>query len=152
MKIEGKEMQRPNILHQIYQKVNIKDIDAFLFSAILILISFVYMSCGNPLEPVDSEEEERVKSELKDRSFRQFDPSKDAGKRKGVILDFFDSENKIITLWAQKVVGTRRGFPSISSKRRSMPYAHAALIWQRIARLQTHFYRPSGTWRLPCLC
>lgn len=98
-------MQRPNTLHQIYHKASIKNTSPFLFSTLLILISFVYMSCGNPLEPVDSEEEERVKSELKDRSFRQFDPSKDAGKRKGVILDFFDSEGQIINLWAQYAEG-----------------------------------------------
>lgn len=98
-------MPRPNILHQIYKKVSIKNISTFLFFTTLILLSFVYMSCGNPLEPVDSEEEARVKSELKDRSFRQFDPSKDAGKRKGVILDFFDSEGQIISLWAQYAEG-----------------------------------------------
>ncbi|MDE0636741.1 MAG: hypothetical protein OXI43_12960 [Candidatus Poribacteria bacterium] len=98
-------MKRPNILHQIYQNVSITNTVTFLFSVILILISLAYISCSNPLEPVDSEEEKRVKSALKDRSFRQFDPSKDAGKRKGVILDFFDSENKIITLWAQYAEG-----------------------------------------------
>jgi len=98
-------MQRPNILHPIYKKVSIKDISTFLFYAILVLIAFVYMSCGNPLEPVDSEEVERVKSELKDRSFRQFAPSKDAVKRKGVILDFFDGEGQIISLWAQYAEG-----------------------------------------------
>ena len=98
-------MQRPNISHQISKKVSIKNISSFLFSVILILISFVYISCSKPLEPVDSEEEARVKSELKDRSFRQFDPSKDAGKRKGVILDFFDSGGQIISLWAQYAEG-----------------------------------------------
>ncbi|MDE0087917.1 MAG: hypothetical protein OXU23_19495 [Candidatus Poribacteria bacterium] len=98
-------MQRPNIFHQIYTKVCITNISTFLCSAILILVSFVYMSCGNPLEPVDSEEEARVKTELKDRSFRQFDPSKDAMKRKGVILDFFDGEGQIISLWAQYAEG-----------------------------------------------
>lgn len=98
-------MVRLNILHQIYKKVSIKNISTFLFSAILILISFVYFSCSNPLEPVDSEEEGRVKSELKDRSFRQFAPSKDAIKRKGIILDFFDNNNKIISLWAQYAEG-----------------------------------------------
>ncbi|MDE0313407.1 MAG: hypothetical protein OXM61_00765 [Candidatus Poribacteria bacterium] len=98
-------MQRPNIFYQIYTKVSKKNISTFLFFTTLILISFVYMSCGNPLEPVDSEEEARVKSELKDRSFRQFDPSKDAQKRKGVILDFFDGEGQIISLWAQYAEG-----------------------------------------------
>lgn len=96
-------MKRPNILHQIYQPVSIAN--TFLFFAILILIPFVYVSCGNPLEPVDSEEEERVKSALKDRSFRQFAPSKEAVKRKGVILDFFHSEGKIINLRSQYAEG-----------------------------------------------
>jgi hypothetical protein len=98
-------MQRPNILSQIYHKVCITNITTLLLSAILILISFIYVSCGNPLEPVDSEEEERVKSELKDRSFRQFAPSIDALKRKGVILDFIDGEGQIISLWAQYAEG-----------------------------------------------
>jgi hypothetical protein len=59
-------------------------------------------SCDNPLEPVSSEEAEQVKAELDNRSFRQFDPSKDANKRKGVILDFFNG----IELWAQYAEGT----------------------------------------------
>ena len=74
-------------------------------SAFLIIVSFCLVSCGNPLVPVDSEEEEKVKSELKDRSFRQFAPSKGALKRKGVILDFFDSEGKTISLWSQYAEG-----------------------------------------------
>ncbi len=86
---------------QIYLKVNIKDVTTFSLSVILMCTCLFYVSCGNPLEPVGSEEEERVKSELKDRSFRQFDPSKDADKRKGIILDFFDDSDKIISLWAQ---------------------------------------------------
>ena len=56
-------------------------------------------SCGkeDPAQPVSGTEEARVKAELQDRSFRQFDPSRDADRRKGVVLDFFDG----ITLWAQ---------------------------------------------------
>ncbi len=97
-------------------------------SVFLIIVSIFLVSCSNPLEPVDSEEKEKVKSELQDRSFRQlepvdseekekvkselqdrsfrqFAPSKDAVKRKGVILDFFDSEERIISLWAQYAEG-----------------------------------------------
>ena len=77
------------------------NVASYSLSALLIFVSFFLVSCVNPLEPVDSEEEERVKSELKDRSFRQFAPSKGAVKRKGVILDFYDSEGKIINLWSQ---------------------------------------------------
>lgn len=40
---------------------------------------------------------ERVVATLANRSFREFDPSRDADKRKGVILNFFDG----IELWAQ---------------------------------------------------
>lgn len=58
-------------------------------------------SCANPLQPVDSEEEQLVKAELKGRSFRQFDPSKDAHRRKAVILDFFSG----VGLWAQYAEG-----------------------------------------------
>ncbi len=74
-------------------------------SVFLIIVSIFLVSCSNPLEPVDSEEKEKVKSELQDRSFRQFAPSKGAVKRKGVILDFFDSEERIISLWAQYAEG-----------------------------------------------
>ena len=74
-------------------------------SVFLIIVSIFLVSCSNPLEPVDSEEEEKVKSELNDRSFRQFAPSKGAVKRKGVILDFFDSEGRVISLWAQYAEG-----------------------------------------------
>ncbi len=77
------------------------NLSVYSVSSFLILLSSILLSCGNPLEPVDNEEEERVKAELKDRSFRQFAPSVGAVKRKGVILDFFDNEDKIISLWAQ---------------------------------------------------
>ena len=42
-----------------------------------------------PAQPVSGEEEARIKDELHDRSFRQFEPSRDGSPRKGVILDFF---------------------------------------------------------------
>ena len=59
---------------------------------ILTFILLIVSSCGSdgPFEPVSETEEEQVKMELKDRSFRQFDPSKDTSPRKGIILDFFD--------------------------------------------------------------
>ena len=65
-------------------------------AASVLLLAF---SCGkeDPVQPVSGTEEERIKTELQDRSFRQFEPSIDAGRRKAVILDFFDG----ITLWAQ---------------------------------------------------
>ena len=69
-------------------------LEPVVFASVLLLAS----SCGkeDPIQPV-SGGEERIKTELEDRSFRQFDPSKDAGRRKAVVLDFFDG----ITLWAQ---------------------------------------------------
>lgn len=69
----------------------------YLEISIFAFICLILFSCANPLLPVDSDEEQLVKTELKDRSFRQFDPSKDANKRKGVILDFFSG----VSLWAQ---------------------------------------------------
>ena len=56
-------------------------------------------SCGRngPFEPVSADEEERIRTTMSGRSFRQFDPSKDASPRKGVILDFTVGFN----LWAQ---------------------------------------------------
>ena len=46
-------------------------------------------------------EADRVKAELQDRSFRQFEPSVDASPRKGVILSFFGP----LTIWAQYAEG-----------------------------------------------
>ena len=64
----------------------------------LISALTIMLSCGGSAqEPVSGLEEERIKSELGGRSFRQFEPSKDASPRKGVILDFFNG----IRLWAQ---------------------------------------------------
>ncbi len=71
-------------------------------SFILMFTGLILSSCvNNPLQPVSSEEEQRVKAELDDRSFRQFDPSKDADKRKAVIIDFFNG----VSLWAQYAEG-----------------------------------------------
>ena len=59
----------------------------FIFMFTCLILS----SCAdNPLQPVSSEEEQRIKAELDDRSFRQFDPSKDADKRKGVIKRIYE--------------------------------------------------------------
>ena len=64
----------------------------------LISVLAIMLSCGGSAqEPISGLEEERIKSELSGRSFRKFEPSKDASPRKGVILDFFKS----IRLWAQ---------------------------------------------------
>lgn len=69
---------------------------ALACSAALLLAA-----CGgeDPVQPgpVSAEEEEQVKAALRDRSFRQFDPSVDASPRKGVVLDFFEG----VSLWAQ---------------------------------------------------
>ncbi|MDE2999471.1 MAG: hypothetical protein OXU79_10395 [Gemmatimonadota bacterium] len=56
-------------------------------------------SCGEngPFEPVSADEEERIRTTMDGRSFRQFEPSRDASPRKGVILDFTGGFN----LWAQ---------------------------------------------------
>ena len=50
-----------------------------------------------PAPPAPASEVERIKAELRDRSFRQFVPSKDASPRRGVILSFLGQ----ITIWAQ---------------------------------------------------
>ena len=53
-----------------------------------------------PLEPLEPEERqalEHAAAELEGRSFRQFEPSVDAARRKRVILDFHDG----IRVWAQ---------------------------------------------------
>ena len=69
---------------------------------ILTFTCLIFSSCANSLlQPISSEEEQQIKAELEDRSFRQFDPSKDADKRKAVILDFFNG----VSLWAQYAEG-----------------------------------------------
>lgn len=90
-----KTYQRSNDLHPIF----------FCLLTIPFILCLFLISCANPLEPVDSEEEGRVKSALEDRSFRQFAPSRDALKRKGVILDFFENDRQKISLWAQYAEG-----------------------------------------------
>ena len=79
-------------------KINTK---IYFVSSILAFICLILFSCANPLLPVDSNEEQVVKAELKGRSFRQFNPSRDANKRKAVILDFFSG----VSLWAQYAEG-----------------------------------------------
>lgn len=60
------------------------------------------LSCsGSPPEPLPAAEEVRLKEELHNRSFRQFEPSRDSDPRKGVIIEFFDG----IALWAQYAEG-----------------------------------------------
>ena len=83
-------------------KTDTTNVKIYLILFILMFTCLFISSCDNPLEPVSSEEAEQVKAELDNRSFRQFDPSVDANKRKGVILDFFNG----IELWAQYAEGT----------------------------------------------
>ena len=85
----------------VVPKTNTTEVKTHLVPFIFMFTCLIISSCANPLEPVSSEEEERIKTELENRSFRQFNPSKDANKRKGVILDFFDG----IELWAQYAEG-----------------------------------------------
>ncbi len=53
--------------------------------------------------PVSQAEQAQIKAKLDDRSFRQFEPSRDASPRKAVIIDFFDG----ISIWAQYAEGDR---------------------------------------------
>ena len=60
------------------------------------------LSCsGSPPGYLPAMEEARHKEKLHNRSFRRFDPSRDADMRRAVILEFFDG----ITLWAQYAEG-----------------------------------------------
>ena len=99
-------MYKPDILHKILCKKTVHLLTLSFNYCLSLMVVLLLISCSNPLKPVDSEEEERVKTELRDRSFRQFDPEKDASKRKGVIIDFFDdSKGNIINLWGQYAEG-----------------------------------------------
>ena len=76
-------MHRPNFFTQLIAlKTNATDVRIYLMPFMLMFTCLIISSCANPLEPVSTEEEERIKAELKNRSFRQFDPSVDAKKRR----------------------------------------------------------------------
>ncbi len=99
-------MKKQNFTQRFFPTIETRDCVLLGIQFIFILTVVFLSACANPLEPVDSAEEEKVKSELHDRSFRQFDPEKDASKRKAVIIDFFnDTEGNIIRLWAQYAEG-----------------------------------------------
>ena len=70
-----------------------------LVTLLLAFTLFAALSCSSmpSSQAVTNEEEARIKAELRDRSFRQFEPSKDASPRKGVILDFSGR----VRIWAQ---------------------------------------------------
>ena len=72
---------------------------------VVALALFTLWSCGpaSPAQPVSLEEEARIKAELRDRSFRQLEPSRDASPRQGVILNFIGP----ISIWAQYAEGDR---------------------------------------------
>ena len=80
-------------------------IQSYVVPFILVLGLIITSSCGSdgPFQPVSEVGEEQIKEELKGRSFRQFDPDKDASPSRAVILDFFDG----IRLWAQYAEGER---------------------------------------------
>ena len=70
---------------------------SLLFAVTFALLAALACDAASPAGPVSGEEETRIKAELQDRSFRQFEHSRDADRRKGVILDFFGP----ISIWAQ---------------------------------------------------
>ncbi len=106
---------------------------------------FLMISCANPLQPVDSEEEGRVKSELQDRSFRQFAPSIDALKRKSVILDFFHNTRQTIGLRAQYAEG---GIALNEWEIRAKEYR----VEKSASEYRLYFESPSSHQNLPNQC
>lgn len=64
---------------------------------VLVVFLLAFAACsgsGDALTPLDEGQAERIIIEVRGRSFRQIDPSKDGNPRKGVIIDFF-GENRI---------------------------------------------------------
>ena len=118
---------------------------SLLALVLLVFALFLPASCGGLAtgEPPAGPEEARVMDELQGRSFRQFEPSKDADRRKGVILDFFGP----VTLWAQYAEG-----------------GYAVSEWQVVAddhRLEKHgdlstvtihFVEPTSEQQFPSPC
>lgn len=78
---------------------------AFILLAHLCLLPATTVACGDPAAPVDEydwidvllEEEALVKAGLANRSFRQFDPSRDGDPRKAIVIDFHGG----LAMWAQ---------------------------------------------------
>ena len=70
--------------------------------AMAVLVSMWGLSgCGEVADdtPLDAGQSQRIEEELRGRSFRQFDPSRDGSPRKAVIVDF-SGENRV-SVWAQ---------------------------------------------------
>ena len=70
--------------------------------AVAVLLSIWGLSgCGEGTEstPLDAGQSQRIKEELRGRSFRKFDPSRDGRPRKAVIVDF--SGDNRVSVWAQ---------------------------------------------------
>ncbi|MDE2697157.1 MAG: hypothetical protein OXH97_11705 [Chloroflexota bacterium] len=71
--------------------------------AVAIVVTFAMRISGGAgtLSPVSDADTQRVRAELVDRSFRQFEPHRDGDPRKAVIIEFFDG----LGLWAQYAEG-----------------------------------------------
>jgi hypothetical protein len=70
-----------------------------LLLALSLAVVAAAVACGegSPAKPVTDSEDVLVRSELEDRSFRQFEPNVDGDPRKGVIIDFTER----FSLWGQ---------------------------------------------------
>ncbi|RKU31393.1 hypothetical protein C6497_02550 [Candidatus Poribacteria bacterium] len=86
-----------------------KTVEKYRISIITFHITILFLlllnACKSPLTLVLGDERNDVLSQLQNRSFRQFVPSKDAYKRQAVIIDFSNHQNRKINLWAQYAEG-----------------------------------------------
>lgn len=74
----------------------------FLLAGAVVVTFAIRIGGGTgTLAPVSDADAERVRAELADRSFRQFEPHRDGDPRKAVIIEFFDG----LGLWAQYAEG-----------------------------------------------
>ncbi|MXZ62307.1 MAG: hypothetical protein F4Y98_01525 [Chloroflexi bacterium] len=74
----------------------------FLLAGAIVVTFAMRISGGaGTLAPVSDPDAQRVRAELADRSFRQFEPDRDGDPRKAVIIEFFDG----LGLWAQYAEG-----------------------------------------------
>ena len=71
----------------------------YTMGIVLALAFLLAISCNGygASEPVEESQKQEIKAALDDRSFRQFDPSKDGDPRRSVILDFSSG----LKVWAQ---------------------------------------------------
>lgn len=110
----------------------------------MALLLLILPGCAEgPFVPVAQTEEREIRATLAGRSFRQFDPSKDASPRKSVIIEFFNG----VGLWAQYAEGGRAldEWEIVASDYRIEQAGDGSIV-------RIHFASPRSERRFPAAC